>query len=69
MPSLRQKQPSPPLAPEPIEAICVEGFRPAIGPLIERGLRLPIDSPYVQRFPQYFMGLVALTPKEVNDGK
>jgi hypothetical protein len=58
---LRRKPKAEPSTPAFEEAICVEEFRPAhVAQLVRRWQVLPADHPTVQRFPQYFRGLVRL---------
>jgi hypothetical protein len=58
---LRQKPKTEPSAPAVAEAICVEEFRPAhVAQLVRRWQVLPADHPTVQRFPEFFRGLVRL---------
>jgi hypothetical protein len=65
---LRRAQPKPQPAPEIEMAIAVEEFRTgAIGTLVERWQRLPVDHPYVLAFPSHFRGLVRLDEEEVNE--
>jgi hypothetical protein len=34
--------------------ICVEGFQPWMGPVVERGRYFSLDAPVVRQFPAYF---------------
>ena len=63
-----RKNPPPAPPAEPVEAICVEGFRPGvIAPEVERWTRLPINHELVEDYPEFFRGLVPLN-KEATDG-
>lgn len=65
---LRPKKDAPLQVPAIEAAIAMETFRPgSIAAMITRGQQLPLDHPTVQRYPEYFRGLVRL--EGVNDAK
>jgi hypothetical protein len=66
--TVRRRKPKPKPSPTVEWAICVEEFRTgAIGNLVERWQRLPLDHPLVRAHPSFFRGLVKL--EEVNNAE
>jgi hypothetical protein len=62
MPKLRPRRPKAvDVERDAVEAICIEGFRPAMRRAVERGERLPRDHDLVKTFPAYFGLLLPLT--------
>jgi hypothetical protein len=43
---------------EDAKVICVEGFTPPMGALVERGKYYTLSAPLVRRFPQFFAVVV-----------
>jgi hypothetical protein len=49
------------VASDAVEAIALEGFRPAMRRTVEKGERFPRDAELVSDFPQFFGLLLPLT--------
>jgi len=62
MPKLRARRPKAvDVERDAVEAICIEGFRPAMRRAVEKGERFPRDAELVSAFPQFFGLLLPLT--------
>lgn len=47
--------------------VCVEGFQPWMGPVIERGRYFTLDAPIVRHFPAYFAVIVPVADVLVDE--